>query len=58
MAFKKYELKVIFTIDDSVESAVEDIKDMQKEIRLGIPQKDLIKNEGFTNAIVTLKEIK
>jgi hypothetical protein len=58
MGFKKYELRVLFVIDDLNESAVEQVSDMIKEIQSGVIQRELLSNEGFTNVIATLQERK
>jgi hypothetical protein len=58
MAYKKYELKFVFVIDDSIKSASDDVKNMQKQILSGESQKELLEQPGFLNMKATLKEIK
>jgi hypothetical protein len=58
MGFKKYELRVLFVIDDLNESAVEQVSAMIKEIQSGEIQRELLSAEGFTNVIATLQERK
>jgi hypothetical protein len=56
MGFIKYELRLLFTIDDKVENATEAVKEMLIGIQNGELQRELLSNEGFTNVIATLEE--
>jgi hypothetical protein len=55
MALIKYELRLLFTIDDKVENATEAVKEMLIGIQNGEFQRELLSNEGFTNVIATLE---
>jgi hypothetical protein len=56
MGLIKYELRLLFTIDDKVDNATEAVKEMLIGIQNGEFQRELLSNEGFTNVIATLRE--
>lgn len=57
MAYKKFEFRVVFVVDDSVQSVMDDIKDMGKSILTGEAQKELLDYPGYTSVKCTLKEL-
>ena len=58
MGYKKYEIKITFVIDDYVEDAVNQVKQMKKEIESGMIQREILTLDGFTNIKSTFKQIK
>lgn len=57
MGYKKFEFRVVFIVDDSVQSVMDDIKDMEKSILTGESQRELLSNPGYTSVNCTLKEL-
>lgn len=59
MAHKTYELKMLFTIDDTNQHAVEIIAEMKEDILSGKAQRELTNAEdGVVKVMVTINEIK
>jgi len=56
MAFIKYELRLLFTIDDKVENATEAVEDFKQGIQTGELQRELLSEDGFSNVIATLEK--
>jgi hypothetical protein len=56
MALIKYELRLLFTIDDKVENATEAVEDFKQEIHTGELQRKLLSEDGFSNVIATLEK--
>ncbi len=56
MALIKYELRLLFTIDDKVENATEAVEDFKQGIHTGELQRKLLSEDGFSNVIATLEK--
>ncbi len=58
MANRKYELKMVIVIDDTIESIVNQLEQMKTEILTGEAQKEMKQADGVSHVVMTLKEIK
>lgn len=58
MAHKTYEFKMVFTVDDTNEEAMEVLADMQLGIASGKIQREMMQDGKLVKAKITLTEVK
>lgn len=58
MAHKTYELKMVITLDDTNEEAMEVLQDLQLGIASGKTQREMMQDGKLVKAKITLTEVK
>lgn len=57
MAHRKYELKIVIVIDDTIQSAVDSVNDVKNEILSEESQQELLNESGFISCVATFEEL-